>query len=119
MITTSGRSARTAATSESPSLTRTTVAVLGGFVIYGTWVAFSNRDYLLWLNFAMSWDDPANDQDYIDRTRRIVGDLKPWTGRGIYVNMLNFDEMDRVVEAFRRVAGDEAAGPDPGLRRTT
>jgi FAD/FMN-containing dehydrogenase len=62
--------------------------------------AFSNRGYLLWLNFAMSWDDPANDQDYIDRTRRIVGDLKPWTGKGIYVNMLNFDEMDRVVEAF-------------------
>ena len=62
--------------------------------------AFSNRGYLLWLNFAMSWDDPANDRDYIDRTRRIVGDLKPWTGRGIYVNMLNFDEMDRVVEAF-------------------
>jgi FAD/FMN-containing dehydrogenase len=62
--------------------------------------AFSNRDYLLWLNFAMSWDEPANDQDYIDRTRKIVGDLKPWTGKGIYVNMLNFDEMDRVVEAF-------------------
>ena len=62
--------------------------------------AFSNRDYLLWLNFAMSWDDPANDKDYLDRTRTVVGDLKPWTGRGIYVNMLNFDEMDRVVEAF-------------------
>jgi Berberine and berberine like len=62
--------------------------------------AFSNRGYLLWLNFAMSWDDPANDQDYIGRTRKIVGDLKPWTGKGIYVNMLNFDEMDRVVEAF-------------------
>jgi FAD/FMN-containing dehydrogenase len=62
--------------------------------------AFSNRDYLLWLNFAMSWDDPANDGDYIDRTRRIVADLKPWIGKGIYVNMLNFDEMDRVVEAF-------------------
>ncbi len=62
--------------------------------------AFANRGYLLWLNFAMSWDDPANDQDYIDRTRKIVDDLKPWTGNGIYVNMLNFDEMDRVVEAF-------------------
>jgi FAD/FMN-containing dehydrogenase len=62
--------------------------------------AFSNRGYLLWLNFAMRWDDPANDQDYIDRTRKIVADLKPWTGKGIYVNMLNFDEMDRVVEAF-------------------
>ncbi len=62
--------------------------------------AFSNRGYLLWLNFAMSWDDPASDRDYVDRTRTIVGALKPWTGEGIYVNMLNFDEMDRVVEAF-------------------
>jgi len=62
--------------------------------------AFSNRGYLLWLNFAMRWDDPANDQDYIERTRKVVADLKPWTGKGIYVNMLNFDEMDRVVEAF-------------------
>jgi FAD/FMN-containing dehydrogenase len=62
--------------------------------------AFSNRGYLLWLNFAMRWDDPACDGDYINRTRKIVGDLKPWTGTGIYVNMLNFDEMDRVVEAF-------------------
>jgi len=62
--------------------------------------AFSNRNYLLWLNFAMSWDDPARDRDYIDRTRKIVDDLQPWVGKGIYVNMLNFDEMDRVVEAF-------------------
>jgi FAD/FMN-containing dehydrogenase len=62
--------------------------------------AFSNRGYLLWLNFAMSWDDPAHDDDYVERTRTIVADLEPWVGTGIYVNMLNFDEMDRVVEAF-------------------
>jgi len=62
--------------------------------------AFSNREYLMWLNFAMSWDDAANDADYIERTRKIVSDLAPWVGKGIYVNMLNFDEMDRVVEAF-------------------
>jgi len=62
--------------------------------------AFSNRGYLLWLNFAMRWDDPANDGDYMERTRKIVADLAPWVGKGIYVNMLNFDEMDRVVEAF-------------------
>ena len=37
--------------------------------------AFSNRNYLLWLNFAMSWDDPGNDRDYIDRTRTVVADL--------------------------------------------
>jgi len=62
--------------------------------------AFSNRDHLLWLNFAMRWDDPSRDADYIARTRAIVADLAPWTGRGVYVNMLNFDELDRVVEAM-------------------
>jgi FAD/FMN-containing dehydrogenase len=62
--------------------------------------AFSNRGYLLWLNFAMRWDDPADDPDYIARTRKIVADLAPWTGKGVYVNMLNFDEQDRVEEAM-------------------
>src|SRR5216684_652750 len=62
--------------------------------------AFSNRGYLLWLNFAMRWDDPALDSEYIQMTRDAVTGLKPWTGQGVYVNMLNFDEMDRVVEAF-------------------
>jgi FAD/FMN-containing dehydrogenase len=62
--------------------------------------AFSNRGYLLWLNFAMRWDDPADDEDYIARTRNAVAGLAPWTGRGVYVNMLNFDEQDRVVEAL-------------------
>jgi FAD/FMN-containing dehydrogenase len=62
--------------------------------------AFSHREYLMWLNFAMSWDDPALDKEYMERTRAIVRDLKPWTGDGIYVNMLNVDEMDRVVEAY-------------------
>jgi FAD/FMN-containing dehydrogenase len=62
--------------------------------------AFSNRGYLLWLNFAMRWDDPADDAEYIARTRKIVADLAPWVGKGVYVNMLNFDEQDRVVEAM-------------------
>jgi FAD/FMN-containing dehydrogenase len=62
--------------------------------------AFSHREYLMWLNFAMSWDDPELDAEYMERTRSIVGDLRPWTGDGIYVNMLNVDEMDRVVEAY-------------------
>jgi hypothetical protein len=53
--------------------------------------AFSNRGYLLWLNFAMRWDDPALDHEYIEMTRAAVTGLKPWTGQGVYVNMLNFD----------------------------
>jgi FAD binding domain/Berberine and berberine like len=62
--------------------------------------AFSDRGYLLWLNFAMRWDDPANDSDYIGRTRNAVWDLPPWVRKGVYVNMLDFDEMDRVIEAI-------------------
>jgi FAD/FMN-containing dehydrogenase len=62
--------------------------------------AFSHREYKMWLNFAMSWDDAANDSEYMERTRSCVRALKPWTGAGVYVNMLNLDEMDRVVEAF-------------------
>jgi Berberine and berberine like len=64
--------------------------------------AFSNRHYLMWLNFAMSWDDPADDADFMERSRAIVRDLKPWVGKGVYLNMLNVDELDRVVEAFGR-----------------
>jgi Berberine and berberine like len=70
--------------------------------------AFSNRQYLLWLNFAMAWNDPASDDEYIERTRRVLRELGPWVGQGIYVNMLNFDEMDRVVEAL--------GGPDKYAR---
>jgi hypothetical protein len=64
--------------------------------------AFSNRQYLMWLNFAMAWDDPALDVDYIAGIRACAADLKPWTGNGVYVNMLNADEdvPDRVVEAY-------------------
>jgi FAD/FMN-containing dehydrogenase len=62
--------------------------------------AFANRGYLLWLNFAMRWDDAGCDAEYIQRTRGIVGELAPWIGTGVYSNMLNFDEADRVVEAF-------------------
>jgi hypothetical protein len=55
---------------------------------------------LPWLDFAMRWDDPAGDQDHIARTRGVVASLAPWTGSGVYVNMLDFDEQDRVVVAM-------------------
>jgi|GEM_PF-10114 len=62
--------------------------------------AFSNRQYQLWLNFAMSWDDAAHDAAYMELTRAAVRELEPWTGKGVYVNMLNADEGHRVVEAY-------------------
>jgi hypothetical protein len=36
----------------------------------------------------------------MEMTRACVKSLKPWTGQGIYSNMLNPDENDRVVEAY-------------------
>jgi FAD/FMN-containing dehydrogenase len=62
--------------------------------------AFSNRGYQMWLNFAMRWDDAAKDKEYMQLTRTCVRELKPWIGNGIYANMLNADENDRVVEAY-------------------
>jgi FAD/FMN-containing dehydrogenase len=62
--------------------------------------AFSNRNYQMWLNFAMRWDDAAKDQEYMELTRACVRELKPWIGKGVYANMLNADENDRVVEAY-------------------
>jgi FAD/FMN-containing dehydrogenase len=70
--------------------------------------AFSHRGYPWWLNLAMHWDDAALDEDYIARTRKVAADLAPWIGAGVYINMLNFDEMDRVVEGF--------GGPDKYAR---
>jgi FAD/FMN-containing dehydrogenase len=54
----------------------------------------------MWLNFAMRWDEAAKDRDYMEMTRAAVRDLKPWIGKGVYVNMLNADEGERVVEAY-------------------
>ena len=44
------------------------------------------------------------EQEYADSmtgdTRAAVADLRPWLGQGVYFNMLNVDELDRVVEAL-------------------
>lgn len=62
--------------------------------------AFSHRQYLMWLNFAMRWDNPLDDRHHIELTHKVVDDLHPWLGVGVYSNMLNFDEKHRVVEAL-------------------
>jgi FAD/FMN-containing dehydrogenase len=62
--------------------------------------AFANRHHLWWFNFAMKWQDPAQDASNIGRIRAVHDSLKPWLGTGIYANMLNFDETDRVVDAY-------------------
>jgi FAD binding domain/Berberine and berberine like len=62
--------------------------------------AFSNRDSLWWINWANHWHDAEDDATNMDIIRGSYKRLEPWVGRGVYVNMLNVDELDRVVEAY-------------------
>jgi FAD/FMN-containing dehydrogenase len=61
--------------------------------------AFPNRQAQWWLNFATHWSDPAEDLANVKQVRTAFDAMRPWIG-GCYANMLNFDEADRLVEAF-------------------
>jgi FAD/FMN-containing dehydrogenase len=62
--------------------------------------AFPNRHHNWWLNFALHWDDAALDASNVAQIRAAHEALKPWLGRGVYANMLNFDEADRLIDAY-------------------
>jgi FAD/FMN-containing dehydrogenase len=62
--------------------------------------AFPNRHNQWWLNFALHWDDASLDAPNVAQIRRAHDALRPWLSRGIYANMLNFDETDRLVDAY-------------------
>ncbi|HEX7263766.1 MAG TPA: FAD-binding oxidoreductase [Candidatus Dormibacteraeota bacterium] len=62
--------------------------------------AFANRHNNWWLNFALHWDDAELDSSNIAQIRAAHEALKPWLGTGVYANMLNFDEADRLIDAY-------------------
>ena len=62
--------------------------------------AFSNRDSLWWINWANHWHDAGDDEVNMEIIRASYRSIEPWLGKGVYVNMLNVDELDRVVEAY-------------------
>jgi FAD/FMN-containing dehydrogenase len=62
--------------------------------------AFPNRHHNWWLNFALHWDHASEDAANVAQIRAAHDALKPWLGEGIYANMLNFDEGDRLVDAY-------------------
>ncbi len=62
--------------------------------------AFANRHHNWWLNFALHWDDAQLDESNIAQIRAAHDALKPWLGTGVYANMLNFDEADRLIDAY-------------------
>ena len=62
--------------------------------------AFPNRNHNWWLNFALHWDEESRDEDCVGQIRRAHDALRPWLSSGIYANMLNFDEADRLLDAY-------------------
>jgi FAD/FMN-containing dehydrogenase len=62
--------------------------------------AFANRQNNWWLNFALHWDHAEDDSANLAQIRAAHDALQPWLSRGIYANMLNFDEQDRLVDAY-------------------
>jgi FAD/FMN-containing dehydrogenase len=62
--------------------------------------AFANRQNNWWLNFALHWDDAEDDRANLAQIRAAHDALQPWLSRGIYANMLNFDEQDRLIDAY-------------------
>jgi hypothetical protein len=62
--------------------------------------AFPDRNHNWWLAFALHWDEESRDQDCVAQIRGAHDALKPWLSSGIYANMLNFDEADRLLDAY-------------------
>jgi FAD/FMN-containing dehydrogenase len=62
--------------------------------------AFANRQNNWWLNFALHWDHAEDDRANLAQIRAAHDALQPWLSRGIYANMLNFDEQDRLIDAY-------------------
>jgi len=62
--------------------------------------AFPNRQHNWWLNYALHWDEASEDAANVAQIRKSHEALKPWLGTGIYANMLNFDDADRLVDAY-------------------
>jgi len=62
--------------------------------------AFPNRKHNWWINFALWWTEAARDQECVRQIRGAHDALKPWLSSGIYANMLNFDEQDRLLDAY-------------------
>ncbi|MFJ8026785.1 FAD-binding oxidoreductase [Streptomyces sp. NPDC096311] len=79
-----------------------TIYGLGGAVqdVPEAATAFSHSESVWWVNYACHWKDARDDERNMAAIRSSCRDLTPWLGAGIYVNMLNVDELDRVVEAY-------------------
>jgi FAD/FMN-containing dehydrogenase len=62
--------------------------------------AFPHRDKAFSLTIATRWTDPARDDEHIDWAREFHEALTPYASDGVYVNLLDQDDSDRVRDAY-------------------
>ncbi|MFF5106693.1 FAD-binding oxidoreductase [Streptomyces sp. NPDC000134] len=72
--------------------------------------AFGNRRSPLWMVLDTHWSEAAQDAGNIGQLRRVADAVAATTETNAYVNMLNPDEADRVVEALGGEANHRALG---------
>ena len=64
-------------------------------------MAYSHRDAVFDFIVSATWEDPAEDEARIADARRTYQAMRPFGGRGVYVNSLSFDDSAaRVREAY-------------------
>jgi FAD/FMN-containing dehydrogenase len=62
--------------------------------------AFPHRDRACSFTIAMRWDDPARDDEHVEWAREFHEALKPYASDGVYVNLLDRDDGERVRDAY-------------------
>jgi FAD/FMN-containing dehydrogenase len=64
-------------------------------------MAYSHRDAAFDFLVSAHWEDPAEDEARMHDARRLYAAMRPFGGRGVYVNNLSFDDpAERVREAY-------------------
>jgi FAD/FMN-containing dehydrogenase len=62
--------------------------------------AFPHRDAAYSVHALTGWSDPDRDGELIEWTDSVHETMAPYSSGGVYVNLLNRTEGDRVPEAF-------------------
>lgn len=62
--------------------------------------AFPHRDKAFSFTIAMRWSDPSRDDELIAWAREFHEALEPYASDGVYVNLLDQDDAERVTNAY-------------------
>jgi FAD/FMN-containing dehydrogenase len=74
-------------------------------------MAYSHRDAAFDFLVSAHWEDPAEDEVCMHDARRLYAAMRPFGGRGVYVNNISFDDpAERVREAYGAEKYDRLVG---------